>query len=158
MAIEVEYNVVIKEVIPMLNPDACRFSYQCCFVMSLFALVGCGESDTTTTRTLEVTATAFTSSVDETDGDPTTAAWGDTLKPGMKALAVSRDLIDQGLDHETPVRIEGVDGQYIVLDKMNKRWTKRIDIYMGNDKEKAKQWGKKQVTIHWSPPDKGDRE
>jgi 3D (Asp-Asp-Asp) domain-containing protein len=33
---------------------------------------------------------------------------------------------------------------------MNKRWKKKIDIYMGNNKEKAKKWGEKKVTIYWS--------
>lgn len=32
---------------------------------------------------------------------------------------------------------------------MNKRWTKKIDIYMGNDVESAKQWGVREVTIIW---------
>jgi len=27
------------------------------------------------------------------------------------------------------------------------RWTKRIDIYMGTDANKAKNWGKKQINI-----------
>jgi len=35
------------------------------------------------------------------------------------------------------------------MDKMNKRWTKKIDIYMGLDVAAAKQWGKRQVTISW---------
>ena len=32
---------------------------------------------------------------------------------------------------------------------MNKRWKKRIDIYMGTDVKKAKEWGKKKVTISY---------
>lgn len=32
---------------------------------------------------------------------------------------------------------------------MNARWHHRIDIYMGLDKEKADEWGKRQVTIRW---------
>jgi 3D (Asp-Asp-Asp) domain-containing protein len=47
------------------------------------------------------------------------------------------------------VKIEGLPGTYVVLDKMNKRWEKKIDIYMGNDKEAAIQWGKRKVTITW---------
>ncbi len=100
-------------------------------------------------HSLEVTATAYTSSIGETDSTPNLTAWGDTLKPGMKAIAVSRDLIKKGLSHGVQVSIDGLDGHYIVLDKMNKRWTKKIDIYMGLDKKAAKEWGKKQVIIHW---------
>ena len=98
---------------------------------------------------MEVTATAYTSTPSETDDTPALAAWGDTLKPGMKAIAVSRDLIKAGLDHNQTVRISGLEGEYIVLDKMNKRWKKKIDIYMGNNEEKAKKWGEKKVTIYW---------
>jgi 3D (Asp-Asp-Asp) domain-containing protein len=55
-----------------------------------------------------------------------------------------------GLTHNQEVRIEGFEGTYLVLDKMNKRWKKKIDIYMGNDVEKARQWGKQDVVIYWT--------
>ncbi len=102
-------------------------------------------------KSLEVTATAYNSLPEQTrlGSSGAIAAWGDTLKPGMKCIAVSRDLIDSGLSHNTRVRIEGLQGTFLVKDKMNRRWTKKIDIYMGKDSEKAKNWGKKQVTIHW---------
>jgi len=100
-------------------------------------------------RSMEVTATAYTSSPRETDSTPFLAAWGDTLAPGMKCIAVSRDLLKEGLVHNAEVTIEGLEGTYLVLDKMNKRWKKRIDIYMGLDRKKALQWGKKTLVIHW---------
>lgn len=101
-------------------------------------------------RSLKVTASAYTSTVGETDSTPNIGAWGDRLKPGMKSIAVSRDLIALGLTHNQEVRIEGFEGTYRVLDKMNKRWTRKIDIYMGNDRESAIQWGKRTVTIYWN--------
>ena len=59
------------------------------------------------TVTLEVTATAYT-----TDGGlfakKALGAWGDEMKPGMKVIAVSRDLLAEGLTHKTKVRIEGL--------------------------------------------------
>ena len=100
-------------------------------------------------RMLEVTATAYTSSVDETDSTPTISAWGDRLKPGMRVIAVSRDLLAMGLTHGALVSVEGFEKEFIVLDKMNKRWKKKIDIYMGNDKRKALNWGKRKVNICW---------
>jgi 3D (Asp-Asp-Asp) domain-containing protein len=100
-------------------------------------------------RSLVVTATAFNSLVGQTDSDPTTAAWGDSLSPGMKVVAVSRDLIPLGLDHRAPVSIDGLPGKYRVLDKMNRRWSKRIDIYMGEDVDAAMEWGRREVQIHW---------
>jgi len=113
----------------------------------VMSLTGC-ESDQNITA-MEVTATAYTSSPGETDSTPFLAAWGDTLEPGMKAIAVSRDLLKLGLSHNKKVKIEGLEGSYIILDKMNKRWKKKIDIYMGTDVEKARKWGKKKVTIYW---------
>jgi 3D (Asp-Asp-Asp) domain-containing protein len=114
--------------------------------IAITALVGCGGGSPK-----EVTATAYNSVNSQTKaGDPTLTAWGDTLKPGMKAIAVSRDLIDDGLTHGTEVTIEGLPGTYIVRDKMNKRWDDKIDIYMGLDVEAAKEWGKRTVTISWN--------
>ena len=103
------------------------------------------------TKTLEVESHAYNSVASQTKSTKhALTAWGDTLKPGMKAIAVSRDLIKMGLTHNTKVKIKGLDGHYLVLDKMNKRWTKKIDIYMGVDVKAAKAWGKKKVTISWT--------
>lgn len=102
-------------------------------------------------KRLKVTATAYTSHVAQTDSTPNIAAWGDRLKPGMKAIAVSRDLLHvYGLKHKQKVRIKGLQGEYVVLDKMNKRWRKKIDIYMGLDKKKAFRWGRRKVEILWN--------
>jgi 3D (Asp-Asp-Asp) domain-containing protein len=98
---------------------------------------------------LTVTATAYNSLPGQTQGDPTLTAWGIGLVPGMKAIAVSRDLIRLGLTKGVEVRIDGLPGTYIVVDKMNKRWTRRIDIYMGTNVKAAKEWGKHEVTIRW---------
>ena len=108
-------------------------------------LLGCQGQ----TQSLEVTASAYNSVASQTEGDPTLAAWGDELKPGMKAIAVSPDLVELGLTHKTKVKIEGLSGRYEVLDRTNSRFTKRIDIYMGTDVEAAREWGIKKVTIRW---------
>lgn len=100
---------------------------------------------------LHVTATAYTSHVGQTDSTPNIAAWGDRLRPGMKVIAVSRDLLKTyGLKHGQKVRIKGLSGEYAVLDKMNKRWRKKIDIYMGMNKRKAFKWGRRKVEILWN--------
>lgn len=99
---------------------------------------------------LRVTATAYNSLPAQTDSTPDIAAWGDRLRPGMKVIAVSRDLLKKyGLKHRDKVKISGLEGEYVVLDKMNKRWRKKIDIYMGKDRRKALKWGRKDVTIRW---------
>jgi 3D (Asp-Asp-Asp) domain-containing protein len=117
--------------------------------VALICLLATSASADSVERALAVTATAYNSLPEQTDAEPDLAAWGDPLAPGMKVIAVSRDLIPLGLDHGTSVKIEGLPGEYLVLDKMHKRWEKRIDIYMGNDLDAARTWGKRRVEISW---------
>jgi 3D (Asp-Asp-Asp) domain-containing protein len=102
-------------------------------------------------RSLVVSATAYNSLGSQTDGNPSIGAWGDRLRPGMRAIAVSQDLIALGLTRGATVWIDGLPGSYVVLDKMARRWRKRIDIYMGVDVRAAERWGLRQVRIHWRP-------
>lgn len=99
-----------------------------------------------------VIATAYNSLAYQTNSNPHITAFGDSLKPGLKYIAVSRDLLRLGLKHNTPVKIEGLEGVYLVKDKMNSRWKNRIDIYMGVDVNAAKLWGRKQVCIDFGIP------
>jgi 3D (Asp-Asp-Asp) domain-containing protein len=102
---------------------------------------------------LTVSASAYNSVTYQTGaGNPKITAWGDTLKPGLKVIAVSRDLIKKGLDYNTPVRIDGLEGVYFVKDKMHHRWKNKIDIYMGEDVKKAKNWGRKKIKIYYLVP------
>lgn len=99
---------------------------------------------------LRVTATAYTSHASQTDKSPFIAAWGNRIGPGMKIIAVSRDLLARyGLNYGSKVKVGGLSGFYTVGDKMNKRFRKRIDIYMGVDKRRALQWGRRSVILHW---------
>src|SRR5262245_10735008 len=82
---------------------------------------------------LRVTATAYNSLPSQGVGHGRHGAWGDRLKPGMKSIAVSHDLLAMGLTRGSIVRIEGLPGEYVVLDRLPKRWHRRIDIYMGRD-------------------------
>ncbi|MEN8183299.1 MAG: hypothetical protein ABFS46_12275 [Myxococcota bacterium] len=102
-------------------------------------------------RTLQVTATAYNSLPGQTEGDPSLAAWGDRLSPGLKAIAVSHDLLAVGLTRGARVRIDGLPDEYVVLDKMASRWRRKIDIYMGVDREAAIAWGRRTVRIRWEP-------
>ncbi len=101
-------------------------------------------------KSLNVTATAYNSIPSQTDDTPDVAAWGDRLFPGMKAIAVSKDLLIQhGLSYGDRIKIRGLEGEYVVLDKMHSRWRKKIDIYMGEDFRAALRWGSRKVTINW---------
>ncbi|MDX5585475.1 MAG: hypothetical protein QNK20_11235 [Aureibaculum sp.] len=121
------------------------------FLLVLFLITSCKNKvgDKYIWHSLIVTVTAYNSLAYQTSVDPNITAWGDSLVPGMKCIAVSRDLISRGLKHKTPVKIEGFDGIFIVNDKMNKRWKNRIDIYMDNDVKKAKKWGKRKLKISY---------
>ena len=101
---------------------------------------------------LRVTATAYNSLPAQGVGHGTHGAWGDRLKPGMKTIAVSRDLLALGLTRGMQVEIEGLSGLYTVMDRLPSRWSRRIDIYMGKDVHAARRWGKREVRIRWDPP------
>jgi 3D (Asp-Asp-Asp) domain-containing protein len=103
-----------------------------------------------TTTTAVVTASAYNSHADQTDGDPTLTASGRRLQPGMRALAVSPDLFVAGIDFGTRVRIEGVDGEWTVLDRMPADRRRAIDLYFGTDEAAALRFGKKRVRIDWN--------
>ncbi|WP_320171485.1 hypothetical protein [Maridesulfovibrio sp.] len=128
-----------------------RFKLLLLLAVAALLVSACGGEDMVT---MKVASTAYTSHVDQTSEHPFLGAWGDELKPGMKCIAVSRDLIAKGLTHNTKVKIEGLDGEYLVKDKMNKRWTDKIDIYMGLDTQAAKDWGKREVTISFRKAEK----
>ncbi|MEP3836867.1 MAG: hypothetical protein ABJM36_04435 [Algibacter sp.] len=103
-------------------------------------------------KPLQVTASAYNSLAYQTNANPHITAFGDSLKPGLKYIAVSRDLLKLGLKHDTPVKIEGHKGVYWVKDKMHSKWENKIDIYMGVDVEAAKIWGRKKVKIEYGIP------
>lgn len=119
----------------------------------LFTMASCKEKivdDGYIWKKLRVTATAYNSFPSQTSKiHPGITAWGDSIKPGMKIIAVSKDLIPLGLDYNTQVKIKGDSSIYLVKDKMHSKWKNRIDIYMGEDKEKALQWGRKKITIQY---------
>lgn len=123
------------------------------FPVILIFLATCKEKvvdDGYVWKKLKVTATAYNSFPSQTSKThPGITAWGDSLYPGMKIIAVSKDLIPLGLDYNTQVKIKGDTSIYLVKDKMHSKWKNRIDIYMGEDKEKALQWGRKKITIHY---------
>lgn len=124
--------------------------------LSLLAAVWCfSGSGWATDRSdslvkVKVTATAYNSLPGQTEGNPSVGAWGHRLKPGVKAIAVSRDLLSMGLEPGSEVTIDGLPGRYKVLDKMHSRWSKKIDIYMGVDRDAALKWGKRPVVIRFN--------
>lgn len=124
---------------------------KCCFLLVLL-LISCKKEDKTDPyvwKELNVKVSAYNATKAQTDGHPSIAAWGDTLKPGMKCIAISRDLLRLGLKHNSPVKIEGLDSIYLVKDKMHRRKRKQIDVFMGKDIKKARHWGVQRLTIKY---------
>lgn len=122
-------------------------------ILSIFS--GCNDQKKSSVeydwKPLEVTATAYNSVPGQTSYEhPKITAWGDSITPGVKWIAVSRDLLRKGLRHNTMVKIDTFDGIYLVKDKMHYRWTNRIDIYMGTNIDKAKEWGRRKVQIQYA--------
>ncbi len=109
----------------------------------------CAKKNDYVWKTKEVNVSAYNSVHWQTDGEPSVAAWGDTLKPGMKIIAISRDLMKLGFEPGTQVKIHGLEGIYEVRDKMHSRWRNKIDVYMGSDVQKAREWGMKKVKIEY---------
>lgn len=85
-----------------------------------------------------VTCTVYNAVQEQTNSDPshTASMFKLDLKNPYKhkIIAVSRDLLNK-FPMGTKVLIEGTkyDGIYTVQDKMNKRYTKRIDILINLD-------------------------
>ena len=100
-------------------------------------------------RSVVVDATAYNSIPEQTGEDASLSASGHRLEPGMRAIAVSADLARMGLVHGRKVRIDGVDGVWVVRDRMPEQWTRRIDVYMGEDVEAALAFGRRRVRITW---------
>ncbi|KAB1071437.1 hypothetical protein F6U93_01250 [Tamlana haliotis] len=98
-------------------------------------------------KPLTVKASAYNSVPEQTSPNPHITAFGDSIHPGQQFIAVSRDLLKGELKYNTLVKIEGLEGIYIVKDKMHSRWKNHIDVYMGLDIEAAKQWGRRTVDV-----------
>jgi len=123
------------------------------FFIFLFLFLRCKEDkkvDPHVWIPLEVTATAYNSLRYQTSDNPNITAWGDTLVPGMKTVAVSRDLLAKGLKHGTMVRIDTFPDTFYINDKMHRKWQNRIDIYMGKDRKMAREWGRRKVQIKYA--------
>lgn len=100
-------------------------------ILLLFFNMGLLESE-------KVTATVYNAVPEQTNSDPSHTASMfklDLSNPYRhRIIAVSRDLLVK-FPMGTKVKIDGTsyDGIYIVEDKMNKRYSKRIDILINLD-------------------------
>lgn len=99
-----------------------------------------------------VMVTAYNAEPGQTSGNPRVGAWGDKLTLDKRPIAVSRDLLSRGLSQGTRVVIQGYEQAFTVLDKMGPGITNSVDIYMGSQIKKARQFGRKRMRIWWHDP------
>jgi 3D (Asp-Asp-Asp) domain-containing protein len=93
-----------------------------------------------------VTVTAYSSTVGQTDSTPHQTADMSIVRVGI--IAVSRDVLTElGLVMGQRVLLPGY-GMFEVRDKMNKRYRRRVDIWM-SDKRAADLHGVKQSVLMW---------
>ena len=102
-------------------------------------------------RVVRTVMTAYTSTLDQCDDDPFTAAWGDRVYDGMIAA--------NWLPRGTKVKIPSIFGDKIftVADRMNARYGfGRIDIWMPGPRSDAQKFGVKRADIEIYYPEKAD--
>lgn len=90
--------------------------------------------------TMYVTVTSYSSTIDQTDDTPYITAWGTFVRDGV----IAANFLPLG----TRVRMPDYFGDkvFIVEDRMNERYWRRIDIWKPS-REAAKQWGAKRVRV-----------
>jgi len=90
--------------------------------------------------TAYTTVTAYSSTPDQCDADPFTAAWGKHVYWGM----VASNYFPRGTKIQIPEYFG--DKIFSIEDTMNERYYNRLDIWMP-DREAAQSWGVKYVEI-----------
>ena len=92
-----------------------------------------------------VTATIYHAVPGQTDDTPFITASNKKINKdnpaGHRWIAVSRDLEKLGFTLGTKVCIENageMDGEWTIEDRMNKRWTKKIDFLVNTDMKYGK--------------------
>lgn len=89
---------------------------------------------------VRVPTTAYSSTVDQTDSTPFVTAMGTAVRPGVVAANF--------LPFGTKIRLPDHFGDqvFVVEDRMNARYTQRLDIWM-DTRMAAKQWGVRHVKV-----------
>gem|GEM_PF-5279728 len=122
---------------------------QTALFLCLVALFESCAEEPTPMRCFTVKASAYNSVPWQTrpGSSGSITAWGDVLVDSIPSIAISRDLLDSGLTHGTLVYVKGYENPFVVNDKMNKRHRKRIDLHMGKNVRKAREFGVRKVEI-----------
>jgi 3D (Asp-Asp-Asp) domain-containing protein len=103
--------------------------------------------------TIIVTATIYHADPKQTNADYLTTASLKKINPQCPGdhrwVAVSRDLEEYGFVFGKTIYVEGagdMDGLWTIEDRMNKRWTKRIDFLVDYEVKGGK-WGNVKIYL-----------
>jgi 3D (Asp-Asp-Asp) domain-containing protein len=98
-----------------------------------------------------VTATVYNAVPDQTDSDPLITASLKQIDPNnpQRWIAVSRDLEELGITLGSKVCIDNageMNGEWVVEDRMNRRWRRRID-FLVHDSIRLGKWTNVKIRI-----------
>lgn len=111
-------------------------------------IFGDGWDRTQPVLSVPVAVTAYTSRPQETDATPYVTADNSTVRPGI--VAVSRDLMSElGLRFGQRIVLTGY-GLFEVRDVMNRRYERRVDIWMPDLVAARRHGVVENVTMIWS--------
>jgi len=94
-----------------------------------------------------VTVTAYNSEPGQTDSSPCQGAHGRVCGRDWGVVAISRDLERHFPPHSKLCLSGGIDGCFTVLDRMNPRWHRKVDIYVGKSRKEAYRVGHRTAVI-----------
>lgn len=86
---------------------------------------------------------AYNSLPGQTDSTPCEGAYGNVCEPYKKGQCV---VASNAFKKNTKIRIDKI-GDCIVLDTMNKRYPNRVDIFMGDDVNRAISFGVQKLKV-----------
>lgn len=135
-----------------------NFTFSIILAVTTIAFTAC--ADEPEMKCMQVKASAYNSVGSQTriGTDGTITAWGDTLKPEIPSVAISRDLIDSGMVHGTMLYIEGFSEPFKVNDKMNRRFKNKIDLHLGTNVKAARDFGNQKLNICFEIPENKNKE
>lgn len=98
-----------------------------------------------------VTATVYNAVPEQTDSDPLITASLKEIDPDnpQRWIAVSRDLEELGVTLGSKVCIDNageMNGEWVVEDRMNKRWRRRID-FLVHDSIRLGKWNNVKIIL-----------
>ena len=94
-----------------------------------------------------VTVTAYNSDAGQTDSTPCQGAHGRVCGRDWGVVAISRDLERHFPPHSKLCLSGGISGCFTVMDRMNPRWHRKVDIYVGKSRKEAFRVGHRKAII-----------